>query len=331
MSGRADLSPVLLSDLAAWRDSARREDADEVELLGETFQVSSGGWGRYPFLLRHENGRIGFTDSSKLPAVRVQPLTEHLHAEGPQAAVSWWRDLCEAITGTGHLTASRLDLYADMQGWSLDASDGVHFLCRASRRDTHEDRNEFTGFEFGRRNTNTVAARIYDKTRQSERKGIELWRLVWGDRFDPRRRVLRVEFELGRKGLTQFGVDRAEDALQAGPGIWGSVTEKWLTHRVPTGDVTASRWPLSSEWIRIQRACVRGDVPGLERVREAKRAQSLRNIMPGLMGYTSSFGALVGAENLDDALSVLPGHLKDYGLMTRRSFEDRMQEKRMSA
>jgi X-X-X-Leu-X-X-Gly heptad repeat protein len=328
MSARADLSASLIAGLSAWRDSAGREDHFEVELLGESFRASARAWGRYPFLLRHNYGRIGFTDSSKLPAVRIQPLTEHLHAEGPLAAVGWWRDLCEAITGTGHLTASRLDLYADWQGWDLDVSQGARFLCRASRRDTHEDRNEFTGFEFGRRNTNTVAARIYDKTRQAERKGLELWRLVWGDRFDPQRRVLRVEFELGRKGLTQFGVDRAEDALEAGPGIWGAVTEKWLSHRVPSGDCTPSRWPVSPEWSQIQRASVRGEVPGLDRLREAKRAQNLRSIMPGLMGYTSSFGALVGADTLHDALAVLPGHLEDYGLLTGRSFADRVAEKR---
>ena len=328
MSARPDLSAALLGDLDGWRAAAGGEDRLEVCLSGERFRVLPRAWGRYPFCLEHANGRIGFTDSTKLPAVRVQPLTEHLHADGPLVALAWWRDLTEALTGNGYLTASRLDLYSDWQGWDLDASQGSRFLCRASRRDTHEDRNEFTGFEFGRRNTNTVAARIYDKTRQAERKGLEMWRLVWGDRFDARRRALRVEFELGRKGLTEYGVDRAEDALEAGPGIWADVTERWLTHRVPTADSTSSRWPVSPEWRRIQGASFRGDSPGRERIREAQRAASLRRIMPGLMGYTSSYGALVGAETMDEALAGLPGHLRDYGLVSGRSFEDRMRAKR---
>ena len=61
--------------LARLEDS--RQFADQVSLpvpfeLGPlTFGLASHGWGKYRFCLDHESGRIGFTPSTKLPAVRV--------------------------------------------------------------------------------------------------------------------------------------------------------------------------------------------------------------------------------------------------------------------
>lgn len=99
------------------------------------------------------------------------------------------------------MTASGLDLYADWQGWDLVSENRHQFMGRASRRDTHEEDGTLTGFEFGRRKTATLAARIYDKTLQVHEKGLDWWPAVWGPAFDPANRIWRVEFEFGREGL----------------------------------------------------------------------------------------------------------------------------------
>lgn len=326
MSANADLSAALVADLRGWREAASGSEGHPVELLGESFRVPPYGRVRYPFLLEHEFGWIGLLPESKLPAVRVQPRSGHLHSVGVRAAVSWWRDLVEALTGTARLSASRIDLFSDWQGWNLEATDGARFVCRADRRDTYEERADLLGFTFGRRKTGTVLARIYDKTIESAGK-LDVWAAVWGAAFDPAKRVLRVEFELGRKALREFGVDLVDDALDAAAGMWGSVTESWLSHRTPTSDATRSRWPVSPEWLRIQRPSMRGSIPGLERIRRARRASSLRSIMPALMGYTASFGAHSGLATLEETFEALPGALRDYGVFSGRSFEDRVAEK----
>jgi hypothetical protein len=330
LSGSADLPVAFLQDLADWRQQAEADSCPvPVDLLGEAFLVEPRSWGRYPFRLRHAYGLLGFTDSRHLPAIRIQPFAEHLHGVGAPAVLEWWRDLVEAITGTVHLAASRLDLHADFHGWGLDAREGESFLCRASRRDTHEDGNRFTGFEFGRRRTGTVAARIYDKTIEVERKGLAWWPLLWGEKFEPGERVLRVEFEFGRKGLRQFGIDGARKAIVSAPGLWVYGTERWLTHRLPGGDATASRWPISEQWCEVQRATLRSAAVGVSRIRAAKRAADLRSVMPGLAGYLSSYAALTGTGRVEETLAVLPGHLRDYGIWSGKTFEDRVERKRL--
>lgn len=221
MSGRADLPSLLVSDLTQLREAAETLGASlDFDLLGECFQVEPRPWGRYRFRLRHEFGLLGLTESASLPAIRIQPRTAHLHAVGVDAVVAWWGELLDAVVGDVRLTASRVDLYSDWQGRSLSASDGPLFLCRADRRDTHEQSSEFTGFEFGRRSTGTVVARIYDKTLQVREKHLDWWFDVWSDRYVSGEQVLRVEFELGRQRLRQFGVDLAEDAIARAPGLY---------------------------------------------------------------------------------------------------------------
>jgi len=197
---------------------------------------------------------------------------------------------------------SRLDLFCDVQGWELDGDDRHDFVCRADRLDTHEEGAAFTGLEFGRRTTKTVCARIYDKTRQIEREGLDWWPTLWGEAYNPERPVLRVEFELGRQGLVEYGIRSPSEGLSGAPGVWASVTADWLSYRTRTEDGTKSRWPVSPEWARIQQATLRDKSIGTDRVRAGKRQGDLRRLVPQVVGYLASTGAVL---DLDDVGSVL--------------------------
>jgi len=73
MSGRADLPSLLVSDLTQLREAAETLGSSlDFDLLGECFQVEPMPRGRYRFRLRHEFGLLGFTESAKLPAIRIQ-------------------------------------------------------------------------------------------------------------------------------------------------------------------------------------------------------------------------------------------------------------------
>ncbi len=69
-----------------------------------------------------------------------------------------------------------------------------------------------SGLSFGKRGAK-LYARIYDKSREVNDTGHQWWPEAWGPKYDPDRKVLRVEFELRRAGLVEFGVDTPEDAL----------------------------------------------------------------------------------------------------------------------
>jgi hypothetical protein len=329
VSGRGVVSPRFLTELEGAKQRAQASDTGvAIDVDGHAATVEPRAFGRYPFLLSTEHGRIGVTDSTSLPALRIQPLAEHLHAVGPRASLAWFEDLAASFTDDLRLSASRLDVFSDWHGLVLDADDRHRFVGRAKRLDTHEDAGALTGFEFGRRKTQTVAARIYDKSLDMKTKGALWWPQVWGDAYEPGRQVVRVEVEFGRKGLTQYGVDTALQALDAAPDLWLTATTDWLSLRAPSGDATRSRWPVDTDWLTIQRPTFAEHAIGLDRVLDGRSQGLLRMLLPGLVGYLASFCALVGASNLDDALGELLAHVADYGIISGTTFEQRIIDKR---
>jgi len=307
LSGRAVLSKLLLEDLEALRHRAEEESQPmPLRLAGEEFEVEPRSFGRYRFRLNHPAGLVGVTGSEHLPALRVQPRAEFLHGAGPEGVLSFFTEVAECLVGGPvDWSLSRLDLFCDVQGWDLVGDDRHRFVCRAQRRDLHEHGEQFGGFEFGRRSTKTICARIYDKTRQVEEKGLDWWPAIWGRSFDPSRPVLRIEAEIGRAGLTEFRVHSPEDGLAAAPDIWAHVTEQWLSYRVPTADDTKSRWPVAPEWREVQQASLRQGAAGVDRVRALARKGELRTLTPTLIGYAARAGALLGVSDVDTTMAAI--------------------------
>lgn len=307
LSGRADVPEVVLDTLESLRLAAEASgEHQELPLVGGTFFVAPRAFGKYRYRLEHPTGMIGVTRSEHLPAIYVQPYAEFLHGVGPEAAVGFFDMVAQYLVG-GQVSwsASRLDLFCDLQGWDLSGDDRERFVARSERRDLHEHGAAFGGLEFGRRTSKTVCARIYDKTRQVDDKGLDWWPAAWGDRYDPGGVVLRVEVEIGRKGLTEYGIDTPFEALDAVGPLWADLTSTWLTYRTPTSDQTRSRWPVSPEWAVIQGASLRSDVIGADRIRALRHKGELRKIIPTLVGYAARVGALVGTEDTDSTLAAV--------------------------
>lgn len=124
--------------------------------------------------------------------------------------MDWYRQLLEEESGPVLLTVSRLDLFADFQGWALDGDSRHEFVTRVKNRHTYEEDGVFNGFIFGSRDSGSIVARIYDKTIESQKTGSAYWKIIWGDQFDPNEAVLRVEFELMQSALREFGINTPE-------------------------------------------------------------------------------------------------------------------------
>jgi hypothetical protein len=305
LSGHAQLPKALLADLKTGREYAREADVDVVfDALGEGFRIAPRALARYPYRLEHRFGVIGLTDSKKLPPVRIQPRSDFLHAAGPRAAVEWFRERLEPACGRVAFSVSRLDLYADFQGWSLTGDERHRFVSRGTARNTREESDVLTGFEFGRRKTKTVVARIYDKTTEARGKGLGHWPAVWADRFVAGERVLRVEYEFGKSGLVELGVTSVDEALTRAPQLWAYATEDWLSLRTPTADESRSRWPVDPDWTVIQHTKLRGNAHGAERIAASRRQSGVESILPGLRGYLSILAAYGNCQSLEDSLAM---------------------------
>lgn len=330
MSGRGEVSARLLSDLASARRAA--EEANEsvpFDLGGCVAAVEPRSFGRYRFRVATEHGLIGFTPLCSMPPLRIQPRSEHLHGVGSAASVQWFHDLASGFTRDLRLHASRVDVFSDWHGLVLRVEERDHFVGRAKRVDTHEDGGQLTGFEFGRRSTKTIAGRIYDKTVDIQRTGKHWWTDKWGSAYDPSRAVMRVEFEFGRQGLREYGVDTAADALDRAADLYLTAATEWLSQRVPTLDQTRSRWPVSEAWRIVQRPSFAEKAIGLDRIREQASAATLRRILPALVGYLALFAALTDADGLDDAAERLVAAIRDDEIVRGIAFDDRVGGRRL--
>jgi hypothetical protein len=329
LSARPDLPTQFvahLEDCREWAVEAKRKAPCEIGNV--IFGISPYSWGKYRFCLDHQMARIGFSTSQYLPTVRIQPRAEYLHAIGPAAVVSSLQETLEPQLGQLRFGVSRVDLFADWQGWSLTLDDAHRFVCRADTRRTYETGGILTGFEFGTRKTKTFTGRLYDKTADIAAKGNEWWHEVWGDRYVAGTPVHRLEFEIGRQGLTEFDLDTPAQVLAAAGDLWTYATGQWLTHRSPTEDQTRSRWPLSPQWHAVQQTTLSHQPVGIERLRSSKRTTSITKLLPGLTGYLASLGALIGTEGIDDTVATVGHHLHNYEVISRISFAERIESRR---
>ena len=255
LSGRGVVPESLFTRLAQGRASAEELRCPvPFEFGGVEFAIAPHGFGRYRFCLVHKNGRIGVGTSSKLPTFRIQPVAEFLHGVSPAAALLWFRQLLEAECDEVVLSVSRLDVFCDVERWELLGEDRHRFVCRARRCRTNEDAGVLTGFEFGQRTSKTLFARIYDKTVEMEEHGSGYVTELWGDAHRDGAQVWRVEFEIGRLALSEFGIDTPEQAIEEAGHLWRYCTAEWLSLRIEGADQTKARWPLDPAWLAIGQA-----------------------------------------------------------------------------
>ena len=327
LSGRAALPAEFVERLAAARGEAELGGGScTVAVGGVDFEVASHGMGRYRYCLSHRYGQVGVSPSTHLPALRVQPRTEFLHGMGVREACEVFMQLLGEEVGACVFTVSRLDLYVDVQGWRPSGDDRHRFVCRGQTLETYEDGGELTGFSFGRRKTGTIVARIYDKTRDADRKGSDFWVAVWGERFDAAEPVFRVEFELARTALREYGLNTVDDVLDAVPALWQSVTTEWLTYRSPTADRTRARWPIAPEWQAVQRASLSEGAFGIGRMYDGRTRGSVRRLIRPLNGWVAHYAALIGTGDIEDTCEQLALSLRDLEYTSRRSFTGRIGE-----
>ena len=143
LSGRGQIAAGLISDLDAARRKAENDTAAVAIDLGadvDTF-VEPRSFGRYRYRVSCEHGLIGVSDAPAMPPLRLQPTARFLHAVGPAAAVAWFSELACGFTGDLRLSASRVDVFADWQGWEFLASTRHSFVGRATKRNTSRNQS----------------------------------------------------------------------------------------------------------------------------------------------------------------------------------------------
>ncbi|HVB50278.1 MAG TPA: hypothetical protein VND89_00860 [Acidimicrobiales bacterium] len=328
LSGRTALPRELLERLEAGRVEAEALDGGLPCQFGSLpMLIAPHAFGKHRYSLDHPYVRIGLSPKLSIPALRVQPRAEFLHGVGARATVDTLQDLLESECGAVKLQVSRIDLFVDVQGWPLRGDDRTSFICRAAELNTSEVHQGLTGLQFGRRSTGTINARIYDKTEELKHSGAEYWKEIWGDGFDRDLPVHRIEYEVARGALREFGLNDPHEVLDATGALWAYLT-RWLSHRVPSGDSKRSRWSVSRYWEDISRANLTDGSWGLERTYGGSQRGEMGKILPALMGYLARFGALSDSYSEEEMLENLRSFVTRYAKYTHTPMEYRIRQKR---
>jgi hypothetical protein len=333
LSAQGKLRANLIENLDELRTAAQGDDT-AVELTGggQAYVLHPYGGRGYRHALSTAGVNMMVGASAHFPPVYAQLRSAFVHRVGAQAALETVHNLLTAdlFAGEFRLNASRVDVYADFQGWVPRAADFDHFVCRARRRaryDQGEDAQLFmhgrqlSGFMFGK---GDVVARIYNKTLEMLATG-EDWPAASWRGADPNVAVWRTEFQLRRGALKSPRMRSADQVLSHRQGLWDYGT-KWLSLRVPAGHSRQSRWPEAEEWRALRRVAV--GMPSSPLVRERLRGSDERRLLAGWAGYTTSLAALHNRESTASALADLEPAMKGYLAAHGREFGDVVRTKR---
>lgn len=328
LSAQGNAHPSLLADLEATRSQAESTGLPvSADLGGYPVSVQPRAFGKYRYCVKHDLGLLGITPSKRLPVVRFQPSSIALHALGPVGTVLWFRNVLDSVGIDASVHVSRIDLHSDWQGLEIKAKERSNFVTYSNLRALYEVDEEMAGLNFGKRGA-ALYCRIYNKSREAEKSGHDWWPDVWGPKYDPDRKVLRIEFEFRRTGLKELGVDTPDEAIDRAGALWAYATQSWLSLRVPTEDDTRSRWPVDARWEAVQRSSLAGGCAPAARIREGERQGQLRTYRKLATGVLTSMGVPMGTNDIDDTLDALVPELHLYEQVSHRQFADRIAEKR---
>ncbi|MDQ6876267.1 MAG: hypothetical protein M3082_00935 [Candidatus Dormibacteraeota bacterium] len=310
----------------------RAQESGQAQLLiaadGRKALVQPTGWGSYRYWLRCGDFDVFLGRGRSLPAVYARLASEFIHEVGPLNALGELKSFVVTliVVQVDKTVCSRVDIYADFQGWVPRSDEYDRFVTR-SRRNTshiavHHDGRRFTGFTFGRE---AMVARLYDKSLEIARSGKAWMHEVWGDRLDPAAPVWRLEFQLRRGVLAECSLNQPEDVLEQRQGLW-AYSMRWLSLREPRAEGTRTRWPVTDAWSQLTRA--QTGVAWSPLVRKRIRDHDELVLVRGLTGYASSLAAVSGVSDLDLAMLVSRLRVGEYMDATGRDFRELVLTKR---
>jgi hypothetical protein len=320
-AGRLDGLEVLKTK-AQQAGQAQNFATDERKAL-----IQPSGWGSYRYWLRCGDFDVFVVRGRSMPSVYARIASEFIHEVGPPKALADLRSFVGALLDqAGETTCSRVDIYADFQGWVPGSEDYHHFITR-SRRNTshiavHHDGRRFTGFTFGR---DAMVARLYDKSLEIAHSGKRWMHEVWSAGLDVSIPVWRLEFQLRREILAECSLTSPEEVLARRPNLWAYAMQ-WLSLREPTPDQTRTRWRVADVWSDLKRSHARVTYSPLVRKRIRQHDEAV--LVRGLAGYASSLAAVTGVSDLDLAMLVSRRRVGEYMDATGRDFRELVQAKR---
>jgi hypothetical protein len=274
LSVRGTLKPGAETLLRRLKEQAQSPDP-ELRALAQfpghdwIFEVSDKGARRFSYVLTDQRYRIELAKSTSkaLPMAHVQISSAALAAYGVTRAIG---DLIVVLSELGDVSGepqvSRVDLYVDaVTTCDLGRIEDEQWVTRAQSKARYSDQGRRSGHVIG--GGGNVSLRLYDKTLEIRKSGKDhatrRWRELGWNGLDT---VWRVEAQVRRAALAEFGIRTVPELLAGARALWRYVTGDWCRLATPNwNDCTPSRWPTHPFWEAIGEASDYQGVPTLPR------------------------------------------------------------------
>ncbi|MES9691088.1 replication initiation factor [Bacillus toyonensis] len=289
----------------------------EININNVNLKVHRKGIPFYEYQLSCDDFLIYFMDQPVLntPPIKVRFLSSYLWSFGFQGAVERFYKWFECFKGEINCTkVSRIDICVDTDEIEFLEEDIGQIVTRAKGKTKHFVNDEyyngrnFSGFTIGR--GQPLLGRIYNKTLEIKTSQKTWFHQVWKEKsWNEEKDVWRVEFQIRRKGLKEFGVNSLEEFINEEDGIWMYLTTKWLTLKIPTEDANQTRWEVSQKWLVIQKAYINQDTSLA--VRERVKIGNTAQLLDQVTGLFITIGALNNHVDIESTMEMAKQWLED--------------------
>jgi len=284
-----DVKNDVLETLSTKKELAREKNqAVMVKLAGQAFRIQSAGIIRFPYILDNSNVTIYISHSqtNAYPTIRVRFKSLYLWAQGVEDAVKAMREFVNQLGNVKAEKVSRVDLCADFAGVSIDWADFKKFVSKATDRNIYVTSGDnIMGMKFGR---GRVVGRVYNKTTEIKRTKKQWFYDVWG--IDSNEEVWRVEYQLRRDFLKEYGIEEFESLQEVVADIWKYLANDWLAMR-ELDNKNVSRRSLTSFWQAVVSVIdFFGNITGV--VRETARKVKVDHLLSIIIGLAVTIAAV---------------------------------------
>ncbi|NLE25332.1 MAG: plasmid replication initiation factor [Clostridiaceae bacterium] len=277
------------------------------------FRANSKGE-NYRFHLQFEAYNLFVGKAAKpgsTPNVYLSISAKTLWQEGIDKALNWIGEDLESI-GKGIISfvkVSRVDLCADFWipgGLSYDFL-RAHKVSRNKKRRLYLDEDEMESYYVASPNSH-IKLRIYNKGLEVKKEGTKLWFLDFWKR-ESSDDIWRMEHEIHRPALKQFGINSLDDLENKQAGVWLYLTSKWFSLRLLDNE-KAERRTIHPLWCAVQESFQQNaPVEEVTRICRSTETASLKWLLSHMDGCLSSFAARLGITDREEALTELQNRL----------------------
>lgn len=320
-SFRGNLAPELPEHLEELKAFAQLAEHPVTAYLGDyPFSVSGSGLKPWRWLLKGDDFHLRLSPSRHIPTASVRLLSVALAAYGHLDLYRLAHDVAGLVGRLHEAGASRLDIFADLQGFEPTVEDMAGIVCPASYRAVHLSGSVPQTFQYGK---GALVLRVYNKTAELASSHKSWLREVWAtcEGYDPQRDVWRVEAQLRREALESLGCHNTADAFAMLPDLFASALA-WCELRVPDG-VNPSRWQRSPIWDELCAQSFGG--VALPRIVKHSSLAAMDRVVPQALGLLISGSAHLGISDPDEAFSLLALRSREYLASRGQDFGDRVR------